>query len=142
MEFLLVIMDWDKAELLLDEGEELWNRHTGFNEKYGGFLSDSEGALWLLSPVFTESSLMDKAGLGEGHFVRDYIKYLRENIAELKESEEIFRKHMTERMWREYLSVKLRFFDKEEVIRRFDEEYASLLKDYQNLLSQVKLLKK
>lgn len=135
-------MDWDKAELLLDEGEELWNRHTEFNEKYGGFLSDSEGALWLLSPVFTESSLMDKAGLGEGHFVRDYIKYLRENISELKSSEESFRNHMTERMWREYLSVKLRFFDKEEVIRRFDEEYASLLKDYQNLLSQVKLLKK
>lgn len=136
------MMDWDKAELLLDEGEELWNRHTEFNEKYGGFLSDSEGALWLLSPVFTESSLMDKAGLGEGHFVRDYIKYLRENISELKSSEESFRNHMTERMWREYLSVKLRFFDKEEVIRRFDEEYASLLKDYQNLLSQVKLLKK
>ncbi|MBO5368151.1 hypothetical protein J6A32_05950 [Methanocorpusculum sp.] len=136
------MMDWDKAELLLDEGEELWNRHTEFNEKYGGFLSDSEGALWLLSPVFTESSLMDKAGLGEGHFVRDYIKYLRENIAELKSSEESFRNHMTERMWREYLSVKLRFFDKEEVIRRFDEEYVVLLKDYQNLLSQVKLLKK
>lgn len=136
------MMDWDKAELLLDEGEELWNRHTEFNEKYGGFLSDSEGALWLLSPVFTESSLMDKAGLGEGHFVRDYIKYLRENISELKSSEESFRNHMTERMWREYLSVKLRFFDKEEVIRRFDEEYVVLLKDYQNLLSQVKLLKK
>lgn len=135
-------MDWDKAEMLLDEGERLWNRHTEFNEKYGGFLSDSEGAFWSLSPVFTESSLMDKAGLGEGNFVRDYIKYLRENIAELKNSEESFRKHMEERMWREYLSVKLRFFDREEVIRRFDEEYPSLLKDYQNLLSQVKLLKK
>ena len=136
----LYLMDWDKAESLLEAGDELWDRHTELDRKYICYEWLDGGAFWSLGPALVESSLMDKAGLGEGTFVKDYIKYLCENIDDLKRSEKTFNKNMKENTWRSDISVELRLFKKDEVIKKFEDEFASLLEDYQNLLSEVQTL--
>ena len=133
-------MDWDEAERLLEVGDELWDRHTELDRKYIGYNCLDGGAFWSLGPALMESSLMDKAGLGEGTFIKEYIKYLCENIDDLKRSEKIFNKNMNENSWRADLARELRLLKKDDVIGKFEEEYLSLLEDYQNLLSQVQSL--
>ena len=49
---------------------------------------------------------------------------------------------MREKTWEEHLPEELKTLDKEEVIRRCAEDFDSLLNEYENLLTEVKNLKK
>ena len=135
-------MDWDKARILLKEGDELWDKLHELNSKYGGSYYFDGGASWCLLGNLIESSVREAAGLEEGTFYKDYIKYLRERVKCVKESQNIIRKNMREKTWAEHLPEELKALEKEEVIRRYAEDFDSLLNEYEILLTEVRNLKK
>ena len=135
-------MDWDKAKILLIEGDKLWDKLDELNEKYGGQQYLDGGASWSLMRTLISSSETDAAGFGEGTFRKDYNKYLRESVKCVKESQNTIRKNMREKTWEEHLPEELKTLEKEEVIRRYTEDFDSLLNEYENLLTEVKNLKK
>ena len=116
---------------LLEAGDELWGRQVELDYMYNGLIYSDGGASWSLRHIWVEGD--------EKKFKKEYLAHIKDCMKELKLSIAVFKKQMNtaDNEWIQRLPEDIRSLPKEEIIRKVEAEYCSLLIDYEKLKALV-----
>lgn len=116
---------------LLEAGDELWRRQVELDNIYNDLIHSDGGASWSLRHIWVEGD--------EEKFKKKYLAHIKDCMKELKLSIAAFKKQMktADNEWIQRLPEDIRSLPKEEIIRKVEAEYCSLLIDYEKLKALV-----